>query len=432
MRPWLLLRRVREPKALAALFAFLFAGLSAVAATTSSALAFDSRSPIALLFVHDPELAPRVAEGEARSDFLAGGTLLFTKAADQPFAPGSIAKIMTAMVVLDGLSKGEIRDSQICPVSEHAWRTGGAPSRRTTMFAAVNSQIALSDLMTGLLVHNANDAAIALAECLSGSEAEFAIRMNHLARKLGLTDSHFVNPTGYGPEDSAGDSTSDDPAAGPAVWSHTTARDLTRLAVAFYTLHPREYALLSAENFTWNGIFQRNKNPLVGDVRGLDGLAAGQSAADGFAALASVQREGLRYFIVTAGSPNADQRSLALKGLLDDAAAVFASERLFDAGEPVADARVHGGTRSTVPLVAARPVEVLLPRAGKLDYRIRVVYSGPLRAPVDEGAPVGEVLVMNDQGVVHRQPLKTAQAVGRGSMTDRALSTLREVLFGWY
>lgn len=404
----------------------LFAGFLA------PARALETSAPIAFLFIYDPGLAESsaaISPGDgASSDFLSAGTVLYSKAADQPFSPGSIAKVMTAATVFDAINRGDLRESQTCQVSVHAWRTGGAPSGRTTMFAEVKSFISIADLLKGLIIQNANDAAIALAECIDGSEEAFARRMTTFAHQIGMQNSTFVNPTGYDPkkpEEAA-------PETKPQVWGQSTARDLVRLAIYLYERQPQTFKLFSASDFVWNGIFQRNKNPLIGDVRGLDGLAAGQSDRDGYSGLAAIERQGRRYFAVVAGEQSAKQRGLALEDLMDGALKEFSNRRLFEAGEQVAQARVFGGVEGNVPLAPTSPVDVLLPRIDTLDYRIRVVYSGPLKAPVEKGQTVGELRVVGSKGVVHRQPLITTAAVARGDMPTRALSTLREVLFGWY
>lgn len=342
-------------------------------------------------------------------------TLLYAKAATQPFEPGSLAKVMTAAVVFDALKAGEITPETLFTVSEHAWRTGGAPSRGATMFAAVKSEIAVSDLLQGLIVHNANDAAIVLAEGLAGSEAAFAGRMNELAARLGMTGTRFSNPAGF-----------------PAPDAKVTAHDLSLLAGYILTRHKDQYGLFSQPEFTWNNIFQRAKNPFLGEVRGLDGLGAGQSEKDGFSGLVSVERDGRRVIAALSGLPTDKARLAALKDLVEGAWEAFSVNRLFDAGAPVADARVFGGTAGEVPLVAARNVDVLLPVGGTAAYRLRAVYDGPLIAPVEKGAEVGEIRVLGpDDTIVYRAPLVTGDAVSEGTLSQRAMNGVRQLLFGW-
>ncbi|MFN3498368.1 MAG: D-alanyl-D-alanine carboxypeptidase [Pannonibacter indicus] len=317
--------------------------------------------------------------------------------------------------LFDALKAGETSEDTLYTVSEHAWRTGGAPSRGATMFAAVKSQIAVSDLLQGLLVHNANDAAIVLAEGLAGSEEAFAGRMNALAEKLGMKNTHFANPTGY-----------------PAPGVKVTARDLSLLAGYILSEHKERYGLFSQPEFTWNNIFQRAKNPFLGNVTGLDGLGAGQTEKDGFSGLVSVERNGRRVIAALSGLPTDKARLAALKDLVEGAWDAFTLNRLFDAGAQVASARVFGGTAGEVPLVAARTVEVLLPTGGTMNYRLRAVYDGPLLAPVEKGTVVGEIRVLGpDDAVVYRAPLLTGGDVSEGTLSQRAMNGVRQLLFGW-
>ncbi len=347
------------------------------------------------------------------------GTVLYAKAAETPFQAGSLTKVMTAATVFKALEDGDLAEDTSCTVSEHAWRTGGAPSGKPTMFAAIKSDIAVLDLLKGLLVHNANDAAIILAECLDGSEKAFAARMNDYATALGMKNSSFINPTGYPDEETQ-------------QASLTTARDMGRLGTVLLTDHRKYYPLFSLPEFTWNKIFQRNKNPLLGEIRQLDGIGAGYSVADGYSGLASVERDGRRIVAVVAGLNSEKNRLTAMREVVEGAWDYFQVQTLFKSGEEVTQARVFGGTRSEVPLKTVSRVDVLLPRGGTLDYRLRVVYSGPLKAPVKSGDIVGELRVVGKDGIVHRTNLVTAEAVGRGDTQARAIDGLMELLFGWF
>ncbi|WP_297583470.1 D-alanyl-D-alanine carboxypeptidase family protein [Roseibium sp.] len=342
------------------------------------------------------------------------GTILFSKAPDETFAPGSLTKVMTAATVFRLLKNGELTLDQTCKVSEHAWRTGGAPSRRSTMFAAIKSEIGIEDLLKGLLVHNANDAAIVLAECIDGSEDDFAARMTELAQDIGMKNSRFANPTGF----------EDKP-------SSTTVQDQAKLAEYILENHADYYELFSLPEFTWNKIFQRNKNPLLGEIRNLDGLGGGNDPNDGFSGLGSVDRNGRRVIAAVAGLTSDKHRLQTMKEVFSGAWEFFAIQTIFPAGEPVAEGRVFGGDKSTVPLVSREDVDVLLARGGNLDYRIRVVYQGPLQAPISKGKEVGEVQVIGKEGTVYRAPLVTGEDVGKGSTFNRALDGLHELMFGW-
>lgn len=344
----------------------------------------------------------------------ASGTILFAKDPDAQFAPGSLAKVMTAATIFKALSEGDMTADQLCKVSVHAWRTGGAPARRTTMFAEVNSDVAVLDLLKGLLVHNANDAAIALAECLDGSEQVFARRMTSLAADIGMTNTRYANPTGY--EDAA---------------NATTVRDQALLAEYVLEQHPDFYPMFAIPEFTWNKIFQRNKNPLLGEIRNLDGLGGGNDPEDGFAGLGSIDRHDRRIIAAVAGLKSDNHRLQTLKDVFEGTWEFFAVKTIFKKGEVVAEGRVFGGASGSVPLVAAADIDVFLPRDTTLDYRLRVVYEGPIEAPVAAGRAAGELRVIGRDGIVHRAPLVSGAPVPAGGMFGRALDSLRELLFGW-
>ncbi len=343
------------------------------------------------------------------------GTVLFSKEADVPFAPGALVKVMTAATVFKALADGEMKADQLCYVSEHAWRTGGAPSGRgATMFAGIKTEISVDDLLKGLLVHNGNDAAIILAECLSGSEQEFAGRMNSLAAEIGMNNSQFGNPTGF-----------------EEVKNITTVRDQARLAEYIIEMHADRYAMFAIPEFTWNKIYQRNKNPLLGEIRNLDGLGGGSHSTDGFSGLGSIDRNGRRIIASVAGLKSDKHRLATLKEIFEGTWEFYAVKTVYTAGDTVIEGRVFGGTESGVPLVSKQDINVFFPRGGTLDYRLRVVYQGPLIAPVPKGKEVGELRVVGKDGVIHRAPLITGASVDAGGLVDRALDSIHELLFGW-
>lgn len=341
------------------------------------------------------------------------GTVLLEKDADTPFAPASLAKLATAEVVADALAAGEITPQTAFRVSETAWRTGGAPSRTATMFAAVRSEIPAEALLRGLTVQQANDAAIILAEGLAGTEAGFALRMNERATELGLSGSRFVNATGL-----------------PADGQRTTARDMAELAGAI-VLATEVYPLYAEPEFEWNRILQRNRNPLLRADVGATGLATGFTEGEGFSIVGVTEQDGRRTAIVLAGLESDAVRSREAVRLLTWSAENFERRTLFDAGQTVAAAEVFGGVRGEVPLVLADDLDAFVPgdRADLVKARIR--YDGPLEAPVEEGQPVGVVEIVVDGRVAISRELKAGAAVASGSFSDRAANAVRELAFGW-
>ncbi|MBA4799943.1 MAG: D-alanyl-D-alanine carboxypeptidase, partial [Rhizobiales bacterium] len=226
------------------------------------------------------------------------GTVLFSKNEKKSFAPASLAKLMTLEVVFDALKKGEIRPDTIYPVSEYAWRTGGAPSRTSTMFAAVKSQVPVADLIKGIAVQTANDGCLIIAEGIAGSEAKFVERMNARATELGLTDSHFANATGL-----------------PHPDNRSTLVDLVKLARHLVETYPDLYQTFSLAEFEWNKILQRNRNPLL--PIGADGLGTGFAEESGFAIIASMERDGRRLFLGLSGAQTDKERTEEATRLLN-------------------------------------------------------------------------------------------------------------------
>ncbi|SMF69311.1 D-alanyl-D-alanine carboxypeptidase (penicillin-binding protein 5/6) [Xaviernesmea oryzae] len=342
------------------------------------------------------------------------GTVLLASNENQTFPPASLAKLMTMEVVFSAIKKGEISPDTVYPVSEHAWRTGGAPSGTTTMFAALKSQVRVEDLVKGVIIQNANDACIVLAEGISRSDAEFAARMTARAKDLGLARSVFGNSTGL-----------------PDAESHTTARDLVELARHIHREYPEFYPLYAQPDFEWNRIFQRNKNPLMALNIGIDGLGAGFAEGSGYALVASVERDGTRLFLAMGGLASDKERLEEARRVLEWGLSSFETKVLFRQGEVIGQASVYGGTSRYVDLVAKEPVDIYMPTNNPARLSGRIVYRWPLRAPVAEGQDVGVLRISAGDRVVREVPLVTAQPVGQGGLTSQATDALLELMFFW-
>ncbi|HEX2019291.1 MAG TPA: D-alanyl-D-alanine carboxypeptidase family protein [Aurantimonas sp.] len=374
-----------------------------------------------LVFPADPvkaqDAAPPAVETTAAEVLLVDGetgTILFQKNPDQPFPPASLAKVMTMEIVFGALRSGEISLDTAFPVSEHAWRTGGAPSGTSTMFAALNSQVPVADLIRGTIVQAANDAAIILAEGMEGSEAAFAERMNQRAAELGLRDSRFVNPTGL-----------------PAEGQQVTVTDLVRLARHMRATYPDLYAIYAEPSFEWNKIFQRNRNPLLTAGIGADGLGTGYTEASGYALLGVTEQEGRVTLLAMSGLESERERAAEAIKLLRWATESFRQVELFEAGATIGTTSVFGGTAGWVPAIAAKPVTVLLPVEAGDRVRARIRYDGPLIAPVAEGDTIAALDVLVDGQPVLSQELHAGRGTQAGSFADRALGAMKELAFGW-
>lgn len=342
------------------------------------------------------------------------GTALFAKDADTPMPPASMAKLMTVAVVFDMLKKGELTLDDEFLISENAWRRGGASSGGSTMFAKLGSSVRLEDLLRGIIIQSGNDACIAVAEGISGSEWSFADRMNALAEDIGMTGSQFQNATGL-----------PDPA------QYVTARDLSTLAAYLIREHPEYYAFFSETEFTWNKIQQYNRNPLLGLGIGADGLKTGFTQESGYGLTGSVLRSGQRLILVVNGLKTRKQRAEESQKILTWGFRAFRSVTLFEEDQTVGEARVFGGDKRKVALRSDGPLKLLIPQADRNKLKARIVFEGPVPAPVQEGDQIGALKVWTGDKLVQETPLYAAEDVSVGTLSQRALDGLQELLLGW-
>ncbi|MCJ8239105.1 D-alanyl-D-alanine carboxypeptidase family protein [Peteryoungia algae] len=359
--------------------------------------------------------APQLIETKATQVYLieaSTGTVLLAKNERQSFAPASLTKLMTLEVVFHALTKGEIRPDTIYPVSEYAWRTGGAPSRTSTMFAAVKSQVSVGDLIKGIAVQTANDGCLIIAEGMEGSEAKFVDRMNARAAELGLTDSHFGNATGL-----------------PHPDNRSTLFDLVKLSRHLVDTYPDFYRTFSLPEFEWNTILQRNRNPLLSF--GADGLGTGFAEGSGFAIVASMERGGRRLFLGLGGAQTNKERTDEAARLLAWGFDSFEMRTLFKAGEVVGEASVYGGASSKVPLVADRAIEVYVPVNNPERLQARIVYRWPLDPPVAADREIATLNLYSGERLLRSLPLQSAEAVEVGTLRQRAWDAVVELLFFW-
>ncbi|BBF92778.1 D-alanyl-D-alanine carboxypeptidase family protein [Blastochloris tepida] len=339
------------------------------------------------------------------------GSVLFEKAADVPAPPASLTKMMTMAVVFQALKDGKIGIDDEFMISEHAWRHGGAPSGGSAMFAELNSRVKLSDLMRGVIVQSGNDAAIAIAEGLMGNEPSFAQLMTQRAKEIGLTSANFRNPTGYHDPD-----------------QKISARDISKLATYIIQNFPEYYPIYGEPDFKWNNIYQRNRNPLLAMGIGADGLKTGYVKEGGYNLAGSAVQNGQRLIVVVMGAKSEKERGDEARKLLDWGFRNFESRLLFDTGAAIAEARVFGGAQSRVKLAAEGPVRILVPRGSTEKITARVVYQGPVRAPVATGTPIGRLRVMRGEILAVEVPLHAGEDVGQGDLTQRALDGAQELV----
>jgi serine-type D-Ala-D-Ala carboxypeptidase (penicillin-binding protein 5/6) len=343
------------------------------------------------------------------------GSVLFEKNADELRAPSSMMKLMTVEVVFDALTRGDIKLTDEYRVSENSWRKGGAPAGASTMFAALNSRVPVADLLRGAIIQSGNDSCMILAEGMAGNEAAFADKMTARARELGMPKSTFANSNGL-----------------PDPGNKMTVRELGVLARHIVQTYPEFYKLFGEREFTWNKIRQQNRNPLLGTLEGADGFKTGFTKDGGYGMVGSVVRDGMRLIVVVNGLDTSDDRAAAAKKILEWGFKNFEARTLFAADQTVGFAKMFGGENGSVALAAKEPVKVMVQKNGSDKLIARVVYNGPVRAPVEAGQPVGVIKVWRGANIAVETPLYTAEAVTTGSTMRRAVDGASELVIGLF
>ena len=370
--------------------------------------------------------APLIAQAPKKDEFQTSapyailmdadsGTVLFERNADQLAPPSSMAKLMTTELVFSMIKDERLKLDNEFTVSENAWRTGGAPSHGSTMFAAIHSEIKVSDLLQGAIILSGNDACITLAEGIAGSEQAFAEMMTKRARELGLTQAVFGNSTGLPEQD-----------------TRMTVRELAKLAQHIINTYPDFYHYYGAHDFTWNKIHQLNRNPLLTMNIGADGLKTGYTKEGGYGMVGSAVQNGLRLIVVVNGLKTEKERSEEARKLLEFGFKGFESRPLFAEGDIIGGAKLYGGQKSSVSLVANGAVNLLVPRNSSDKIHGRVVYMGPVPAPVKKGQPIGQLKIWRGDNVVLEVPLQASESIGRGSLSQRAIDAASELMINLF
>ena len=337
---------------------------------------------------------------EARNAILVdmtSGAVLMEKEADVPVPPASMSKLMTVVMVFEALASGRLSMDDEFVVSEKAWKKGGSK-----MFVKVGDRISVRNLLRGIIVQSGNDASIVVAEGLAGSEEEFARRMTMRAKELGLENSQFADATGWTSEGHA-----------------MSVRDLARLAEYIIRTFPEYYPMYAEEAFTWEGITQRNRNPLLGLGLGADGLKTGHTEAAGYGLVGSAVKGDRRLILVIAGLPSASKRSIEAERLIRWGFREFETKELLPAGAEVGTAAVWIGAEPRVPLVVEDPVVMTTPFGGLRKVTGEIVYSGPVEAPIAEGQRIA-TLRLAAPGITDVEvPLHAGRMVARGGVQEK-------------
>ena len=399
MRPRMPFLSVRTLTCVAALVATAAAALAApnpVSGTKKEE--FATQAPLAILI-------------DAES-----GTVLYEKNADQLTPPSSLAKLMTAETVFNEIKEGRLTLDTEFMVSEDAWRRGGAPSHTSSMFAPIHSRVRVEDLIRGMIIQSGNDACITLAQGIAGNEPKFAEMMTRRARTIGLTKSFFSNSTGL-----------------PDPTLRVTVRELAKLAQHIIRTYPEFYPIYGEKEFTWNKIRQQNRNPLLTMNLGADGMKTGFTEEGGYGLVGSAVQNGLRLIVVVNGLKSQQDRANEARKLLEWGFKGFETRHLFAEGQAIGYAKVFGGAQGSVPLVGAGGmVSVLVPRNTTDKIVARIVYTGPVRAPVQEGQPIGVLRVWRAEHLTLEVPLRAQENVGVGNLTQRAIDAATELVIGLF
>jgi D-alanyl-D-alanine carboxypeptidase (penicillin-binding protein 5/6) len=336
------------------------------------------------------------------------GLPLYCKQCNEAVIPASMSKLMVYYLVFERIKEGRLKLDDEFTVSEHAWRTGGAGTDGSTMFLKLGSKVKVDDLLHGAIIQSGNDACIVLAEGLGGTEENFAREMTAKAKELGLTHSTFANATGL-----------DDPGQRMSV------HDIGLLGYRILKDFPEHYKVFSETSFTWNGITQPNRNPLLKEVPGADGIKTGHLGAIGFGLVGSAVKDGKRRVVVLQGLPNETERRKEGPRVMRQAFVDFTTAQLVAKDAEVAVAKVWLGEQKEVKLVATQPALAGLHVNALKNIKSVVVYKGPLKAPVKKGQVVGDLIISAAGSPDIHVPVAAAADVKQLGLFGRAMVGLR-------
>jgi D-alanyl-D-alanine carboxypeptidase (penicillin-binding protein 5/6) len=352
---------------------------------------------------------------------LSSEAVLYEKDADRRMPPASMAKMMTVYVAFDMIKKGELKLNQTFEVRPETWAKWHGPAAGSTMFLSSGEQVSVENLLKGIVTLSGNDACVVLAEGISGTEEAFAARMNEAAKRIGLNSSQFGNSNGW-PDEGR---------------TYVTARDLARLASATIEDHPQLYKrFYSLKEFTWGktlgsgtDITQANRDPLLGRVAGADGLKTGHTDEAGYGFTGSAEQGGRRLVMVVAGLSSFNQRIEESVKFINWGFRAWQSKPLLKKGQKIEEAEVQLGDASTVGLVAPRNLAVTMPAGSMTGMKVKVVYEGPVKAPIAAGQHIADLVVETPSTPPQVMPLVAQNAVGEAGFFARAWAGLKS-LFG--
>ena len=344
---------------------------------------------------------------------VATGKTLLDKNADVPMAPASMSKLMTLYLLFERLKDGSLSMDDTFRISENAWRKGGVKSGSSTMFLPPRKRVKIEDLIRGIVVQSGNDACIVVAEGLSGSEEAFAVEMTKRGREIGLQNSTFRNATGW-----------------PHPEHRMTPRDLAKLSTALITKFPEFYHYFKEVEFTYGGIRQANRNPLLYKEIGADGLKTGYTRESGYGLTASALRGERRIVLVVNGLGSKKARSREPERLVEWAFREFNNYALFKAGEQLEEANVWLGKSGRVPLIIKEDVTLTFLRKHRRNMKVKLIYDGPISAPIQRGAEIGKVVVSIPGQADLSVPVLAGADVEQLGLFGRLWSAVSTILLG--
>lgn len=341
--------------------------------------------------------APKLAASAYHLVDAHSGKIIASKNADQRLPPASLTKMMTSYIVAHEVSKGRVSLDDMVPVSVAAWKKGGSK-----MYIREGTRVKLNDLMKGIIVQSGNDASIAVAEYIAGSEEGFAELMNHQAKQLGMNDTQYKNATGW-----------------PAEGHYSTAKDLATLGVAVARDFPEHYKVYSQKYFTYNNIRQPNRNKLLWADNTVDGLKTGHTEEAGYCLVSSAVRNDMRLVSVVMGAQSEKSRAQESQKLLNYGFRFYQTHRLYDQGEKIHEARIWGGKQDNLQLGLSSNLYVSIARGEYQNLKPSLELNEVISAPVKKGQELGKILVMLDGELVAQRPLVSLVDVEKGGLFKR-------------
>lgn len=367
---------------------------------------------VSVIWAAEP-IIPAAPQLAAKSYVLmdaASGQVLVEHNGDERLPPASLTKLMTAYLATLEINRGQIREEDKVHVSEKAWRTGGS-----RMFIQVGSQVSVSDLLHGVIIQSGNDASVALAEHIAGSEDAFADLMNQQAQRLGLTNTQFRNATGL-----------------PHPEHYSSAHDMAKLARAIIYDDPQHYAIYKQKEFFWNNIRQPNRNLLLWRDPTVDGLKTGHTDEAGYCLVASAERDGQRLITAVFGTSGEEARSAETQKLLTYGFRFFETRTFYEKGQALTRARVWKGAENEIEAGLRENLTLTVPRGRSQQLQATLQLDRQLMAPIEQGAVIGKVEVRDGDKVIHTADLIALEGVEQGGFFARLWDSIRLFFYGLF